>query len=291
MTTKFSLIFLLLFTISQIQAQEELDYMGVIKINDTSLISYKVSFIEKDGLVSGHSVTDLGGAHETKSYISGYFDDKSNTLEFYESGIVYTKSPITQDDFCFVNFSGELRKLNERQMIEGSFKGLYSNGEECISGEISLGGFGKILKSVKKMDKRIDRSIFVSKEKKEMVNLQQKLDTMNMNIIAKGETLNIFTKDKKVKLAIYDAGKEDGDKINLTVDGKLVLENFTVTKKIKELEIPLTSSEAVIEVRALNVGTSAPNTVRLEVTDTRNFVRTLTNLEEGETAGVTILNR
>ncbi|NND62812.1 MAG: hypothetical protein HKN48_06415 [Flavobacteriaceae bacterium] len=272
-------------------SQQELDYMGVIKINDTAIISYKISFVEKDGLVTGHSITDLAGPHETKSYISGYFDDENNSLEFYESGIIYTKSPIVEDDFCFVNFSGTLKKLNERQLIEGAFKGLYSNGEECISGEISLGGFGKILKSAQRMDKRIDRSLLISKEKKEMVNLTKSLDTLSMNIIARGETLNIFTKDKNVKLAIYDAGKEDGDRINLIVDGKIILENYTVTKKIKEIEIPVHSQKATIQVEAINVGTSAPNTVRIEITDSRNFVRTLTNLDEGETAGVTIINK
>ncbi len=291
MSLRFLVIFLLLTPVFTGFSQQELDYMGVIKINDTSIISYKISFVEKDGLVSGHSVTDLGGPHETKSYISGYFDKKENSLEFYESGIVYTKSPIIQDDFCFVNFKGKLKKLNERQLIEGAFKGLYNNGEECISGEISLGGFGKILKSAQRMDRRIDRSIFISKEKKEMVDLERSLDTLTMNIIAKGETLNIFTKDVTVKLSIYDAGKEDGDRINLIVDGEVILENYTVTKEIKDIEIPLKLGQANIEVEAINVGTSAPNTVRIEITDTRNFVRTLTNLDAGEKAGVTIVNK
>ena len=98
--------------------------MGVLRIGEDAFISYQVDFSEDKGLITGYSVTDQGGDHETKSYIAGTFDDKEDIFTFYESGILYTKSPITQDDFCFVHFEGKLRRLNERQDIEGLFKGL-----------------------------------------------------------------------------------------------------------------------------------------------------------------------
>jgi len=122
-------------------SQYEYEYLGIISLGEDAIISYKISFDEKNGIIEGKSLTDLGGPHETLSYLSGYFDDKANTLEFYESGIVYTKSTITQNDFCFVHFSGSMKNLNERQNVEGNFKGLYSDGKECISGEIKLSNF------------------------------------------------------------------------------------------------------------------------------------------------------
>ena len=117
------------------------------------------------------------------------------------------------------------------------------------------------------------------------------LDTISRNIIAKNENLNIYTRDQKIKLVIYDAGKEDGDQVNLFIDGKPVLENYTVLHAKKYLEVPLSKAQTVIRVEAVSEGSSAPNTVRLEVEDTRNFVRTITNLKQGEKAQMTIVKK
>jgi hypothetical protein len=65
----FFLIYLLFNTLGFSQGTYE--YFGAIKLNDSSLISYKIIVTENNGLVSGYSLTDLGGAHETKSYLTG----------------------------------------------------------------------------------------------------------------------------------------------------------------------------------------------------------------------------
>lgn len=272
-------------------AQQNYQFLGVIKLEDSTVISYKISFTENEGIIKGHSITDLNGAHETKSLITGKFDDVKNLLQFKEKGIVYTKSTITETDFCYVNFIGHLKKINERDKIEGSFKGLYNDGEECISGEIELGGLSKITEKAKKIDRKIDRNIFVKKKTKKRINVQKTLDTLNMNIINKGETLNIFSKDQKLSLAIYDAGKEDGDIINLSINGEKILDNYVVTHKKKIIPIIMDTEKTLIQVEALNAGKSPPNTVRIEVTDTQNFVRTLTNLSAGENANLVILKK
>lgn len=290
---KFYFTLMLLFCLSPFQlfSQSESQYLGAIMLNDSSLISYKIVFSEKDGVIIGHSITDLNGPHETKSFLSGTFNEAQNTLVFKESGIIYTKSPVTQEDFCYIHFEGRLKSLRKRQQITGSFRGLYNDGKECINGEIKLANLELMNEKAEKLDKRIDRNLLVKKEDKEKINIKKSLDTLNMNLINKGETLSVFTKDEKITLIIYDAGKEDGDRINLTISGKIILENYTVTKERKKIVINLESDQTLIEVLALNVGTSAPNTVRIEIKDSFNFVRTLTNLDENEKAGVVILKR
>ena len=290
---KFYTTLILLFFLSSFQlfSQDQSQYLGAIMLNDSSLISYKIVFSEKEGVIIGHSITDLNGPHETKSFLSGTFNEAQNTLVFKESGIIYTKSPVTQEDFCYIHFEGRLKNLNKRQQITGSFRGLYKDGKECINGEIKLANLELMNEKAVKLDKRIDRNLLVKKEDKEKINIKKSLDTLNMNLINKGETLSVFTKDEKITLIIYDAGKEDGDRINLTIAGKIILENYTVTKERKKIVINLESDQTPIEVLALNVGTSAPNTVRIEIKDSFNFVRTLTNLDENEKAGVVILKR
>lgn len=269
-------------------AQDDYTYVGALKLNDSSFITYKLDFIEKDGLITGYSTTDIGGSHETKSYISGYFDDGANNFNFFESGILYTKSEITQKDFCFVHFDGRLRKMNESQRIEGLFKGLYSDGKECISGDLAMSNFKKILKRTKKMDKRIDRSIFVSKEDKEKINLVKMMDSLSLNIIKKDEVLSVFSSSEKVDLTLFDAGQEDGDVVTILVNGRIILKDYAVTTAKETLSVSLDNPKTVIKVIAVNNGSIGGNTVKIDISDDINTIETLTNLRAKETASFAI---
>ncbi|EAQ48305.1 hypothetical protein [Leeuwenhoekiella sp.] len=273
-----------------LQAQEY-EFFGVIKLNDTSFISYKVLFDRVNDSIQGYSLTDFAGKHETKSNIKGYYNEDENLLSFEEYDIVYTKSPVVQKDFCFVNFEGKVRNLDRVKAFSGDFKGLYADGTSCLDGMIIVNSGQEVKKRVEKIDKVVQRSRKFSDSIKKNIKVAKVLDTLTRNIIAKDENLNIFTRDQKIKLAIYDAGKEDGDVINLYVDDKPVLENYTVLHEIKYLEFDLENVETKIRVEAVSEGTSSPNTVRLEVEDSRNFVRTITNLKEGEHAQMTLVKK
>ena len=284
------LLFCLLSSISLL-AQEDYSYVGVIKLNDTAFISYKLDFIEKDGLLRGYSTTDIGGSHETKSFISGYFDDEAESLSFNESGILYTKSPITQNDFCFVHFEGRLKKLNDRQNIEGQFEGLYSDGKKCINGEINMSNLKKILKRSKKLDRKIDKSILISKERKDQVNLVKMTDSLSLNVIKKNEVLTVFSSEEKINLTIFDAGQEDGDVISVLVNGRTVLNNYKVTNSKKLIPIQLIGSKTIIKVVAIDNGNIGGNTAKIDISDGINTIETIMNLGAKETASFEILQK
>ncbi|MFI8377570.1 hypothetical protein [Leeuwenhoekiella sp. NPDC079379] len=284
-------LFLICLTFSNSATAQEFEFFGVIKLNDTSLISYKLLFNRVNDSIQGYSLTDFSGKHETKSNIKGYYNADKNLLTFKEYDIVYTKSPVVQEDFCFVNFKGNVRELDKVKAFSGDFKGLYTNGDPCLDGVIVVNSGQEVRKRVEKIDKVIQKSKKFSDSVKQNIKVARVLDTLTRNIIAKNENLNIFTRDQNIKLAIYDAGKEDGDIINLFVDEKPVLENFTVTRAKKHMEFKLSKPATVIRVEAISEGTSSPNTVRLEVIDTRNFVRTITNLKAGEKAEMTIIKK
>ena len=125
----FVIIFLSIFS----NAQEH-EYLGFLKLPDSTFISYKVQFEEKEGLIKGYSFTDMNGNHETKSAIVGRFNDKKNTIEFREVSTIYTKSDITKLDFCYVYFTGKARKLNGKTALDGTFKSYYDDLTTCIDG-------------------------------------------------------------------------------------------------------------------------------------------------------------
>ncbi|MFI2741370.1 hypothetical protein ACG2LH_01410 [Zhouia sp. PK063] len=272
-------------------SQENIEYLGVLQLNDSSFISYRINLTRKKDSLFGYSVTDFGGPFETKSLVKGEYNEETNDLSFEENGIVYTKSPVNHYDFCFIHFKGTMRKLNQNKRIKGSFEGRYPDGTGCINGKIELMGFEKIAKKAERVDKKIQRLKKLSDDKKKQISVAKTLDTLKMNRIKKNEVLSIFSSAAKAKIIIYDAGKEDGDLINLSVDGKLILENFTVLKKHKVLEISLKNKKTTVTIEALNVGTSAPNTVKVEVIDNKNFIKTVTDLDAGDHASIDILKK
>jgi len=285
----FVFITILLLFNEVIFAQNEQEYLGVIKLNDSSFISYRINLLENNNLISGYSITDIGGDHETKSNITGEYNDKTNTLTFKEVGIIYTKSEVSDYDFCYINFEGKVNTINSKKNIEGKFVGLYNDGSNCINGEIKLRNIEKIEKKAEKIDKLIQKSKRVDKEVKATVSVTQTLDSLKMNILKPNQNLTMFTASSQLKLNIYDAGKVDGDKINIYINGSIFLRNYIVNKNIKKLTIPLNSKSTLVEVLALNTGTISPNTAKIEIVDQKNNINTLTRLKTGEKTSITII--
>lgn len=272
-------------------SQQNSDFMGVIKLNDTSFISYKIAFEIENDSISGYSITDLGGDHETKSNVIGSYNEESGEFIFQESDIIYTKSPIIENDFCFVHFKGRVKDIYDVEEIEGNFTGLYSDGKSCLDGAIKMVSIEKIKKKAEKVDRKIQKVKRLDDEIKKQVSVAKTIDTLSMNIIASNENLSILTSDQQVELTIYDAGKEDDDRIDLFINGERVLENFKVTREKKIIPIKLLKDQTKIEILALNEGTSPPNTVKIHFKDSRNYVTTLTNLKLGEKAGISLVKR
>ncbi|UMB53877.1 hypothetical protein MKD41_16310 [Lutibacter sp. A64] len=270
-------------------AQQEQEYLGVIKLNDSSFISYQLNLIENDNLISGFSITDIGGEHETKSAITGAYNSKTNILSFKEVGIIYTKSEVSDYDFCYINFNGNVKTIDSKKNIEGKFIGLYNDGTNCINGEIKLRNIEKIERKAKKIDKLIKKSKHVEDSVKSTVSVALTLDSLKMNILKPDQNLTMFTNTSQLQLNIYDAGKVDGDKINIYVNGTIFLRNYIVDKDIKKLVIPLNSKSTTIDVLALNTGAISPNTAKIEIIDQENTINTLTRLKTGEKTSITVI--
>ena len=276
---------------SLLLSQNKADYLGVIKLNDSSFISFSMHLSELNGKISGFTVTDLGGDHETKSNITGTYSKKGNVLSFKETGIIYTKSEVADYDFCFIHFTGKLSAINDQRKISGSFRGLYSDGSSCIDGEIEMKGIGKIERKAEKLDRVIQKSSRVSETIKSEVSVQKTLDTLRMNILKQGQNLNMFSGSDAVTLVIYDAGKVDGDRISVYLNDERLLENYTVDKTEKRLKIPLTKERTKITVHALNIGTISPNTAKVEIHDGKTIIETITSLENDTKTSFTIINK
>jgi len=287
-----SILLLLLISFVTLSQEETYEYLGVIKLNDSAFIPYKLAFENRAGVITGYSLSDLGGKHETKSNLIGSYDEKTDLLTFNEYDIVYTKSPIEELDMCLVHFKGKVRKLRKSKAFSGDFKGKYPDGTSCLNGMIIVSNAQKVEERVAKIDKKVQKSKRVSQEIKDKFSAKRTLDTLTMTTVRNGENLNIFTKSETLTLTIYDSGKVDDDRIQLMVNETVILEDYSIVKEPKEIPITLLrNTPNVITVKALDEGTSAPNTVKVEIQDGERLITTRTSLKTGEVAKLTLVQQ
>ena len=272
-----------------VHSQNDATFFGAVKLNDSSLITYKLYLKQNKGKVSGYSITDLGGSHETRSNVFGEYDESNNELSFRETDIVYTKSEVSTYDFCFINSTIKNFKFERAKKIKAPFLGLFSDNTECISGELILTLEEKIEKRMEKVSKVIQRSNKISDSVKKTIDPVKLMEKRNNNILEKGQVLNVFSSNDKISLFIYDAGEVDNDKIALKVNSKPIFSEFTASKAKKEVEIPLETLVTTIEIKALNEGDLGKNTVRVLIKDgSDGTIRVMTSLNIGDSAMVKI---
>lgn len=77
----------------------------------------------------------------------------------------------------------------------------------------------------------------------------------------------VTVKSRSIKIIVWDKEQVDGDKINLSLNGKWILENYTLTKKKKTIEVELNEGVNYLVLYALNLGDIPPNTAALIVND------------------------
>jgi hypothetical protein len=204
--------------------------------------------------------------------------------------VLYTKSPVSDDMFCFINFNGKVKLINQNSKIEGDFKGLFNNKQKCIDGKLILIGSDNLYKKLNKLNDRIQKTNRISTEVKAKANPVALLDSLKVNKLIKEQTLTIFAESKKVDLEIWDNGKEDGDIINVFQNDELILRNYAVSTKKKVITVNL-AKKNVFKIVAVNEGTIAPNTAMIRLIDGERTFEVLSDLKKNESASITILKR
>lgn len=274
-------------------SQTNHEFYGAIKLkgDDKKMITYRLVFAEKNGLIKGYSVTDLDGSHETKNLISGSYDKKNKIFTFKEDDILYTKSKFSEDSFCFVNFTGKVKLIEKTSKLEGEFKGLFNNKTKCIDGTLTLIGSDKIFNLVTKVNKKIQKSKKIDETSKEKYNPLKILDSLKINKITKDEDLIVFTKSTKVTVSFYDDAQEDGDIINILQNNQYVLRNYKITKNKKNITLDLAKGENEFTIEAVNEGSISHCTARIEIIDEERSFDLLAILKKDDKAKISIMKR
>jgi len=258
-----SLVFIVQISFSQVKEHK---YLGSIVPENNIPMSFSLDLIEKNGIVSGYSITNHGTKDETKSEIQGvYFkDDKSFQLQ--ETQIIYTKSEAPINSFCYIRMNLKLKNRFTKKQLEGNFSGNFLDSSECAKGKILLAEKSIIEKKIKKIEKKIEKQT-------------KKDEIIETSILKDGDSLSIKWQAKYITIKIWDSNKEDGDKINLSINEDIILDNYETKNKAKKIKYKLKEGRNKILIEARSLGNSPPNTSRIELIDKKKKYPLLTQLK------------
>ena len=273
----FFLFLFLILTNSCLSQNEKYNYLGTLLLSNNIPISFSIHFNEENGVVNGYSLTNIGNPDETKSDISGMYFKKDKSFQLQETQILSTSSEADLGTFCFIhaNLSFKGRLGNKR--LEGEFVGLFANNDTCASGKILLMEKEKLEKKIKKVKKKKEKL-----EEKRATILQTKQ-------LKDGDDFMLNWESDKLTLYLWDANEEDGDRIRLKINDEIILYDYTTKRRRKKIKYKLKEGENIIEIKAISLGTSPPNTSRIELVDSKTKYPVITQLTLDKSVIITIM--
>ena len=278
---RYIILLTIVFTSTLSLSQNTFSYLGTLILSNNTPISFSLELQENNGIVNGYSITNINTIDETKSEISGLYFKKDKSIQLQETQILQTKSEATLNTFCYISLNLSFKGKFGTKRLEGTFTGNFLDSIECAKGKIVLMERKKLEKKIKKIKKK--------EEKKYNKKYQDTSLVRKTKILKDGDDFMINWEGNKVKLFIWDANLEDGDKIQLTINGNIILDNFETTNKRKKIKYKLVEGENIIEIKATNLGTSPPNTSRIELVDSKTKYPIITQLKLGKTAVIKII--
>jgi hypothetical protein len=263
------------------------EFVGFLNTENNEAISYKIIFnVNKNGEIEGESHTDLFGTNTTKSKIIGQIDKRGKNLSFREIENLSTKSKANPEEFCYVHIDNiKIRTLKNQSFINGDFMGYFPSGKKCVNGTISVVST-EIFELFEEMAKE-NQTPDADDKKEKARNLIDFVDK-SVTTLYRNEELVLNWDKKSLIIEIWDDFIEDGDVVSIYNNGKLILSEYTIRKEKKRIEIPITEKSHTIEVRAINEGSSPPNTVHMLVTDGQQETVIVAKLNKGDKASIKI---
>ena len=278
---KYIITFSLLLIGSITFSQNNFNFLGTLILSNNTAISFQLELMEEKGLVNGFSTTNIGTKDETKSEITGLYFKTDRSFQLQETQILQTVSEAPLNTFCYINMNLSFKGGFGSKRLEGNFTGNFLDSTECASGKIILMEEKKIKKKIRKVKKKIENNY--PKTYTDTTFIQQ------TKILKDGDDLSVNWESKKMTLFIWDANQEDGDKIELKINNKIILYDFETKNKRKKIKFKLQEGKNIIEIKAINLGTSPPNTSRIELVNSKIKYPIITQLELGEAASIKVI--
>lgn len=254
-------------------------YAGIIQLKGGGQFAYKLCLQDSADMLHGYSLTDVRGANETKTAVSGKRrTDKS--LELHEKQVIYTKSK--SKDFCFIHASLKWSEIKDVPILKGTFSGLKADGKTaCGSGTMTLYGAEKLLKKLE--------SIAPERTATDTLPATIAPKTPDTFALTNKRPWRIRTKDSTMRLQVWDNNRVDGDVVSVFLNGVVVHEQLRLNNQIIELSLPLVHpGQNIIEVLSVSEGSEPPNTAMIRLVTSKGAAVAQADLNQGERGTITV---
>ncbi len=275
---KVLMIIYILFCVQELRAQKQTcTFTGRMTIKGGESLPYKLLLDINGNLIKGTSVTTQDGK-ELKAKIKGIVNREKNIMVLSETGPVGKLSDSVE--ICFFNSILKWKVKRGVFVLSGAFLGKDKKNNPCSQGTVSL--------------EAPEASCAVLKEE-QIISKKDSLEVAP--VVTDGQKITEGT-DKKIEwegniclLEIWDGGIEDGDVVNILVNGKELVNEYALTTEKKRITIPLIQQTNTITVVAGAEGTNPPNTVQMILTDGDTQHRVTAYNKKGKSASIIIIKK
>lgn len=269
--------FVILIILSKVSfCQNFYSFSGVLILENDQIINYSLNLIEKNGKISGFSLTNIGLEDETKTEINGIYFKYENEFQLNEKNNIYTNSSKEAEKFCYISMNLKVRDFKQKS-LEGTFIGNFDDGKECARGKVLLMEDKKIKKTLKKIKTNSTNN---------KINTKKIITTKKLRNY---DTIKINWKNDSITINIWDTNQQDGDKVNLILNNKIILNDFYTKKDKKQIHLKLKKGMNILNLTAINEGKSPPNTSSIELIDEEIIYPFKLMLNENKTITIELL--
>ncbi len=283
----FALLLLFLFTLPlrMLGQQKECVLRGTLQMKGGENSRYKLVFTMTGENFKGYAITYMDDGLELRSSIKGSIDKALHIFSFKE-----TVDPgVTMFEDCMVEAHVPYKLQNGHYYLKGGFKGK-KNALTCSEGTVSLEA-PKELNHLFEPCKMEHESIVAdpSLKVKAGEEVYEKLPPNTLTLTAEAEKVYDFSTDT-CRMDIWDNEYIDGDIVTLVYNGRVVLSDYMLVRKKKQVLLPLTEQVNILTIIAENEGKVPPNTSRITLSDGKVKHIAVASINKGQGA-VIILRR
>ncbi len=273
------LLMILFFTLPFHLMGQQKDYVlkGVLHMKGGENTKYKLVFKATGDNIKGYAITYMQDGLELKAAINGKINKPEQTLYFKE---VATPG-MTMFEDCMVEAKLPYRLEKGVYVLKGSFRGK-KNDLTCSEGTIAFD-------VAKEMNQLFDPPKTGRGAEHEEGDVQagwanggEAHDNVE-TITAAKEKVFEWNSDT-CYMEIWDNEYIDGDIVTLVYNGRVVLSDYSLVRKKKQVKLPLVEQVNILTIIAENEGKVPPNTSRITLSDGKVKHNAFASISKGQGA-------
>jgi hypothetical protein len=257
------------------------------------------------GNIKGENVSILPSGRVLIGPVRGVIDYKKQTIFFQELQIANLPKGERQEDFCFFTITASFKIIQGKTVINGTFTSKHPSGAKCSGGTIYLIGEKDVTEIRKQYVKRVEdekarikklatpkpapkpKPVVVKKpapkppkpkpvpEPEPIVVVDTPKPALVVKLvqpeIPQGAKIYEYNNDV-LTFSIIDYDQDDGDKIDLYINGKPILQNYQLTVEGFTFDIDLKAlgngtGLDIISMYSVSAGSYAPTSAKFVILD------------------------